>query len=72
MPKVNVYLPDDLYVRAKQRKLPLSALTQRAVEQALADGELQSWVTRLRTRPRRTVELDRAALMDQVREDFGA
>jgi post-segregation antitoxin (ccd killing protein) len=72
MPKVNIYLSDDLYVRAKERNLPLSALAQRAVEQALAQSELQSWITRLRSRPRRTVEVNSAALLDQAREEFGA
>jgi post-segregation antitoxin (ccd killing protein) len=72
MPKVNVYLSDELYVRAKQRNLPLSALAQRAVEQALADAELDGWVQRRRSRPRRVVDVDSAALLDQVRDEFGA
>lgn len=45
MPKVDIYLSDELYARAKERALPLSALAQRAVEQALAQSELQSWIT---------------------------
>jgi post-segregation antitoxin (ccd killing protein) len=72
MPEVNIYLSEDLYVRAKERNLPLSALAQRAVEQALAQSELQSWITRQRSRPRRSVEVDSAALLDHVREDFEA
>lgn len=72
MPKVNIYLSDELYAQAKERALPLSALTQRAVEQALAQSELQSWITRLQDRPRRSVEVDSAALLREVRAELGA
>jgi post-segregation antitoxin (ccd killing protein) len=72
MPKVSVYLPDELYRAAQERKLPLSALTQEAVEQALRKSELKEWVARVRARPRRCeVEIDTAAILDEVREEFG-
>lgn len=37
MPKVSVYLPDELYRRAKEKDLPISTLTQEAIERALQD-----------------------------------
>lgn len=73
MPKVSVYLPDELYARAKARGLPLSALTQQAIEQALSRSALAEWVDQARRRPRRTTaEFDTASLMDEVRDEFGA
>jgi post-segregation antitoxin (ccd killing protein) len=73
MPKVSVYLPDELYRAAQERKLPLSALTQEAVERALRASDLEEWVARVRARPRRCeVTIDTAALLDEVREEFGA
>ena len=72
MPKVSVYLPDELYRAAQERKLPLSALTQEAVEQALRKSELKEWVERVRARPPRCdIEIDTAAVLDEVREEFG-
>lgn len=37
MPKVNVYLPEDLYERVKNSKLPISAICQTALAEALDD-----------------------------------
>lgn len=71
MPKVNIYLPDDLYLRAKKQALPLSALAQRAIESALAQNDLQAWIRKLQDRPRRVVEVDSAALLREVRDEFG-
>jgi post-segregation antitoxin (ccd killing protein) len=72
MPKVSVYLPDDLYRAAQERKLPLSALTQQAVEQALRKSELKEWVARMRARPPLTdVVIDTEAVLDEVRAEFG-
>jgi len=72
MPKVSVYLPDDLYREVRARHLPLSALTQAAVEQALRASDRQAWVARIRSRPpRQNRVLDTADLMAEVREEFG-
>ena len=72
MPKVTVYLPDALYRAAQARKLPLSALTQQAVERALQTSEQQDWVARVRSRPRRCeAVIDTALLLTEVREEFG-
>jgi post-segregation antitoxin (ccd killing protein) len=72
MPKVSVYLPDELYRAAQERKLPLSALTQDAVEHALRTSDRKEWVARMRARaPLTDVTIDSAALLDEVREEFG-
>jgi post-segregation antitoxin (ccd killing protein) len=73
MPKVSVYLPDELYRRARDRNLPLSALAQDAIEQALRRASLDDWIALERGRPRRTTHvIDTSVLLEQVRDEFGA
>ena len=73
MPKVSVYLPDELYRAARAAGLSISALTQRAVERSLKVARTDEWVERVGTRPARvTTTLDTAAALDGAREDFGA
>jgi len=72
MPKVSVYLSDDLYQRAKEESLPISSIAQKAIEAALRQRHNDEWVRRMRQRPqlvRRDVDI--TALMDEVRDDFG-
>ena len=72
VPKVSIYLPDELYREARMRQLPLSSLVQEAVERALRNFERQEWVLRLRSRPRRHEGvIDTVLLLFSVREDFG-
>lgn len=72
MPKVSVYLPDELYRSARDHGLPISTLAQRAIEAALQSQATDGWVNRVRSRPRRYFsEVDSAAVVDGVREDFG-
>jgi post-segregation antitoxin (ccd killing protein) len=72
MPKVSIYLPDALYREAQARKLPLSALSQQAVETALRESDRRDWVARVRSRPQRChTTIDTALLLTEVREEFG-
>jgi post-segregation antitoxin (ccd killing protein) len=72
MPKVSVYLPDELYRRARERKLPISSLAQEAIEAALRLEHNARWVARQRARPRRVgPPIDIEKLMDEVRDEFG-
>ena len=72
MPKVSVYLPDELYREARMRQLPLSSLVREAVERALRNSDRQEWVARVRSRPRRhDGAIDTASLLCSVREEFG-
>jgi post-segregation antitoxin (ccd killing protein) len=73
MPKVSVYLPDELYRRARERGLKLSALTQAALEEALRDDANGPWIDAQRQRPRRvTSDFDTTELLGAVRDEFGA
>jgi post-segregation antitoxin (ccd killing protein) len=73
VPKVSVYLPDELYRRARERHISLSAVTQKAVERALRTSDVTDWVARERARPPRgRRQVDITGLMDEVREEFGA
>ncbi len=67
-----MYLPDDLYREARERNLPLSALTQDAVERAIRTAGLSDWIADMRTVPRRTSsETSISDVMDDVRGHFG-
>jgi post-segregation antitoxin (ccd killing protein) len=76
MPKVSVYLPDELYDEVRSRNLPLSAITQRAVEQAVRLESVNEWVAAARARPRRVQQpvsdARMAAIWDEVDQEFGA
>jgi hypothetical protein len=69
MPKVSVYLPDELYRAARARGLRISALAQQAIEQALRGEPTDAWVARVRARPPRvTVRLDVLTALEEARE----
>jgi post-segregation antitoxin (ccd killing protein) len=52
--------------------LPISALTQRAIEDALAAERTRDWAQRVRERAARCRKrIDTVAMLDEVREDFG-
>ncbi|MFO7779322.1 MAG: type II toxin-antitoxin system CcdA family antitoxin [Nitriliruptoraceae bacterium] len=72
MPKISVYLPDELYRRARELELPVSALTQAAIRAELDRDPNAAWIRRARTRaPRFRARIDTPELLDEVREDFG-
>ena len=71
MPKVSVYLPEELYRRARELGLPLSALTQAAIEREIERDPNADWIQRVQARPARSdAQLDTSELMAAVREDF--
>jgi len=73
MRKVSVYLPDELYRRARARGISLSAVTQEALERALQTSDVADWVARERARPPRARrQVDLGILMDEARDEFGA
>jgi post-segregation antitoxin (ccd killing protein) len=73
MPKVSVYLSDELYAAARSRGLSLSALTRSAVEQALTASVRQDWIARMADLPRAGGPvLDTGGLLSEVREEFGS
>lgn len=73
MPKVSVYLSQELYDRAKEQDLPISALAQEAIENALRRDDVNRWVERMRSKPPSGIaDFDMSKLMDAVRGEFGA
>ena len=72
MPKVSVYLPEDLAAEVRRRGLPLSALAQQAVQEAIRAEDTSTWVARMRTRkPVATGDVDVSAVMASVRDELG-
>lgn len=72
MPKVSVYLPDELYREAKERKLPISSLAQQAIETALRRDRNAQWIEAERARPSWSgPAIDTQKLMDEVRDELG-
>lgn len=72
IPKVSVYLPDDLYREARDRALPISALAQEAIRAAVAADRNQRWIERARKSRQDIAPIDTSALLVDVREEFGA
>jgi len=73
MPKVSIYLPDELYAEVRRQELSISVLAQQACRDALAANANREWIERSRLRrPRTTAKVDTAAILDTVREEFGA
>ncbi len=72
MPKLSVYLSDDLYAAAKAHDLALSSLLRGAVEAELALSDRRAWVARMSARGDRTIPvIDTAAALDAARDEFG-
>ena len=73
MPKVSIYVPDALYDEIRRRRIPLSAVAQRAFEEAVRSGRNADWIANARGRAVRTDRvIDSAAIVHEVREEFGA
>ncbi len=61
----------DIYISGNG--LSISALTQRAVQEALREQAANRWIAAVRSRPARVhTVLDTTAALDEAREDFGA
>lgn len=72
MPKVSVYLSDELYRAARDQGLSISALAQRAIEEELRSAEVDRWVEGVRARaPRVSATIDTATAVDAARDEFG-
>lgn len=73
MPKVSIYLPDDLYRRAREHGLELSALTRAAVEEALEGRPNDRWLDEVAARPARLREtVNKSQLIGDARDEFGS
>ncbi|WP_336920996.1 type II toxin-antitoxin system CcdA family antitoxin [Aquipuribacter sp. SD81] len=67
MPKVSVYLPDDLAAEVRARELSLSALVQRAVEAEIRTVDRERWLARMRRLPFADHDVDVVDLVREVR-----
>lgn len=72
MPKVSIYLPDELYAEAKRQGLPLSQVAQEAFAAALTGEHNAQWIAAARARPLRDSALSTEDLMAAVDEDFAS
>jgi post-segregation antitoxin (ccd killing protein) len=73
MPKVSVYIPDDLYDAARKHGISISTVSQKALKQELRQHANTDWVERVRNRPPRVhARIDTSELLGDVRDEFGA
>ncbi|MEU4345271.1 type II toxin-antitoxin system CcdA family antitoxin [Nocardia sp. NPDC023852] len=71
MARLNVYVPDELAERARERGLNVSALTQAAILAELEKSATSAWLAELADdRPEVSHEAILAAL-DSARDEFG-
>lgn len=71
MPRVNVYLPDDLATRVKAADLNVSAIAQSALERVLAVQETKVVLNRIRARHYGVSHDEVMAALDAVRDENG-
>lgn len=72
MPKLSVYLPDDVYESVRRYEIPVSSVAQAALQAEVARRANGEWIERARQRPLRTAPIDTSAVFDDVRVEFGA
>jgi len=72
MARVNVYLPDGLARQVKEADLNVSAITQKALEHALAAQATNAWLATLDDLPPAGVSHEQAlAALDAARDELG-
>jgi post-segregation antitoxin (ccd killing protein) len=73
MARINVYVPDDLAVRAREADLNVSALTQDAIRRELSVRDLDRWLDGLDDLDATGIgHADVIAALDAARDEFGA
>lgn len=69
MPRVNIYLPDDLAAAVRATGLNLSSLTQDAIRRYLAGRTTDAWLATLDPPAVRVSHDDALAALDAARDD---
>jgi post-segregation antitoxin (ccd killing protein) len=69
MPRVNVYLPDDLAAAARAAGLNLSSLTQDAIRQQLAGRTTDAWLATLDPSSVQVSHDDALAALEAARDE---
>ena len=68
---VNIYLPDDLAAEAREADINVSAVTQSALRQELAQRATNAWVARVRRRKPLNVSHEQViAALDAGRDEY--
>ena len=69
MPRVNIYLPDDLAAAVRAAGLNLSSLTQDAIRQQLAGRTTDAWLATLDPPPVEVSHDEVLAALDATRDE---
>ena len=69
MPRVNIYLPDDLAAAVRTAGINLSSLTQDAIRRELAGRTTDAWLASLDPAPSRVSHDEALAALDAAREE---
>jgi post-segregation antitoxin (ccd killing protein) len=69
MPRVNVYLPDDLAAAARAAGLNVSSLAQEAIKRELAGRTTDAWLATLDPTQARVPHDTALAALDEAREE---
>lgn len=72
MARVNVYLPDHLAAAAREANLNVSAVTQRALKEALAARRTDDWLASLPDSVAGATHADVLVALDSARDELGA
>jgi post-segregation antitoxin (ccd killing protein) len=72
MARLNVYVPDELAAAAREAGINVSALTQRALTEALSRNATDAWLAELRPGKSSATHDDVLAALDTARDEFGA
>ncbi|TEX52133.1 MAG: hypothetical protein B7C55_01935 [Actinomycetales bacterium mxb001] len=70
MARINVYLPDELAERVKSADLNVSAVVQQALDAELRRLSMADWWEQVRKLPPLKVDVDSAALIREVRDEW--
>jgi post-segregation antitoxin (ccd killing protein) len=71
MPRVNVYLPDDVAAAARAAGLNVSALTRQAIVDALARRATDDWLDSLASGESGVTRDEVLAALDAARDELG-
>lgn len=72
MPRLSVYVADDLYEAVRSHGIAVSSVAQAALQAEVARRANDAWVERVRDHPVREHPIDTLSVIGEVRAEFGA
>lgn len=72
MPKISVYVSDDMYAAVRKYHIAVSSVTQAALHAEVARRANDDWIARAHRRTVRTTPVDTGSVLHEVRNEFGA